>query len=51
VKAEMTKKIDEQLATYRSILADKVPAYNRMILEQQVPVIKVPKDKTSTKKR
>ncbi|WP_216650050.1 glycosyl hydrolase [Lewinella sp. W8] len=50
VKAEMTKKIDEQLATYRSILADQVPAYNRMILEQQVQVIKVPKDKTSTKK-
>ena len=42
VKDEISGLIDAELEKYRSILADKVPRYNRMILEQGVQVIKVP---------
>lgn len=42
VKKEITDLIDAELGKYRSILREKVPAYNRMILEQGVRVISVP---------
>ncbi|MEM9929189.1 MAG: glycosyl hydrolase, partial [Bacteroidota bacterium] len=50
VKAEITAKIDEQLATYRQVVSDKIPAYNRMILEQGVQVIKAPEAKKDARK-
>ncbi|MEO0733993.1 MAG: glycosyl hydrolase, partial [Bacteroidota bacterium] len=43
VKAEMTKAIDAELARYRSVLNEEVPAYNKLILEEGVRVIAVPK--------
>ncbi|OAV45876.1 glycosyl hydrolase [Lewinella sp. 4G2] len=42
VKAEMTAAIDVELAKYRSVMQEKVPAYNRMIMAAEVPVIAVP---------
>ncbi|MFT6000580.1 MAG: photosystem II stability/assembly factor-like uncharacterized protein [Neolewinella sp.] len=44
VKKELTDAIDGELAKYKQVLSDKVPAYNKMILEQGVQVIKVPVD-------
>ncbi|MEL7162242.1 MAG: glycosyl hydrolase, partial [Bacteroidota bacterium] len=43
VKAELTKAIDAELARYRSLLNEEVPAYNKLILEEGVRVIAVPK--------
>ena len=42
VKEELTGKIDEQLRTYRRIVAEDIPRYNQMILEAGVEVIAVP---------
>ncbi|MBC6996563.1 glycosyl hydrolase [Neolewinella lacunae] len=42
VKAELEGKIDLELAKYRSVVREKIPAYNKMILEQGVQVIKSP---------
>ena len=50
VKAEIEGKIDEELAKYRAVLSEKVPAYNKMILEEGVKVIALPsKDKDARK--
>ena len=43
MKKELTDAIDGELAKYKQVLSDKVPAYNKMILEQGVQVIKAPK--------
>ena len=50
VRDELTAAIDAQLAAYRRILAEDVPAYNRMILEGGVRVIAVPEPETDSKK-
>ena len=42
VKAELEQKIDAQLSAYRAILSERVPQYNRMVVEQRVDVIGVP---------
>lgn len=50
VKAEIEGQIDAELAKYQTVLADKVPAYNKMILAEGVKVIAVPtKDKDARK--
>lgn len=50
VKNEITEMIDAELAKYQMILADKIPAYNKMILEQGVRVISVPESKDDAKR-
>lgn len=50
VKKELTDAIDAELEKYRSVLSDKVPAYNKMILEQGVQVIKAPEAKKDARK-
>lgn len=50
VKNEITEQIDAELAKYRTILAEKIPAYNKMILEQGVRVIAVPESKDDAKR-
>jgi len=42
VKREIEGKIDKQLSKYQSVLADKIPKYNKMILEEGVKVIALP---------
>ena len=42
VKEELTEKIDAELDKYRAIVSDKLPEYNRMILEHEVKVISAP---------
>ena len=44
VKKELSDAIDGELAKYKKVLSDKVPAYNKMILDQGVQVIKAPVD-------
>ncbi len=43
LKNELSQKIDAELASFRSIVADKVPAYNSMIRETAMDVIVLPK--------
>ena len=50
VKAELTAAIDEQLAAYRGIISQRIPAYNRMILQENVDVISVPTETTNSRK-
>ncbi len=50
VKAEITEAIDKELESYRRILAEEVPKYNKMILEQGVKVISVPEAKKDARK-
>jgi photosystem II stability/assembly factor-like uncharacterized protein len=50
VKEELTERIDEELDKYRRIVAEEVPAYNRMILEREVEVIQAPASKPSARK-
>jgi photosystem II stability/assembly factor-like uncharacterized protein len=50
VKEELTEQIDAELAKYRSIVAEEVPAYNRMILEREVDVIRPPASEPSARK-
>ncbi|PPK84117.1 sortilin (neurotensin receptor 3) [Neolewinella xylanilytica] len=49
VKEELTEQIDEEIATYERIVAEQVPAYNRMILERNVNVITVPRPNSARK--
>ena len=51
VKNEITELIDAELDKYRTILRERVPAYNQMILEQGVRVISVPKGETDARRR
>ena len=50
VKAELTAAIDAQLAAYRAIISQRVPAYNRMILQENIDVISVPTEATNSRK-
>jgi len=50
VKKEIEGKIDEELTKYRSVLSDKIPKYNRMILEEGVKVISVPSKEKDARK-
>jgi photosystem II stability/assembly factor-like uncharacterized protein len=50
VKEELTQQIDDELDKYRRIVAEEVPAYNRMILEREVEVIQAPASKPSARK-
>jgi photosystem II stability/assembly factor-like uncharacterized protein len=50
VKAEVEGKINAELEKYRTILADEIPAYNKLILESQVEVISVPVMKKDARK-
>ncbi|MEM6769614.1 MAG: glycosyl hydrolase [Bacteroidota bacterium] len=43
VKQEIGDLIDAELTVYRTILAEMIPAYNKMILDEGVRVIAVPK--------
>lgn len=43
LKAELTTKIDAQLADYRQTLEQMVPAYNRMVRKAELDLIAVPK--------
>lgn len=50
VKKELSDAIDSELGKYREVVSNKVPAYNKMILEQGVQVIKAPQvDKDALK--
>ncbi|WP_020568003.1 VPS10 domain-containing protein [Neolewinella persica] len=50
VKKELSDAIDGELAKYREVISDKVPAYNKMILEQGVQVIKAPEGDKDARK-
>ncbi|MCP9237126.1 glycosyl hydrolase [Lewinella sp. JB7] len=50
VKEELTAKIDAEIAEYHRIVNERVPAYNRMILERQVEVIAAPQGKKVSRK-
>ena len=50
VKEELTKQIDDEIATYDAIVSERVPEYNRLILEREVKIIQPPARKTSARK-
>jgi hypothetical protein len=50
VKNELTEQIDAELEKYRRIVAEEVPAYNQMILERKVDVIRAPISEPSARK-
>ncbi|NJB85834.1 photosystem II stability/assembly factor-like uncharacterized protein [Lewinella marina] len=50
VKEELTAQIDAELEAYRTIVREKVPAYNQLILERGVQVISPPNRKSSARK-
>ena len=45
VRAELVEKIDEQLAKLNTIVSEKIPELNRLILEQEIPAIFVTESK------
>jgi photosystem II stability/assembly factor-like uncharacterized protein len=50
VKKEIEGKIDDELAKYQSVLTNRVPQYNNMILEEGVKVISVSFKKEDARK-
>lgn len=50
VKEELTGLIDAEIDKYKRIVAERVPEYNRMILDREVKVISAPESKKSARK-
>ncbi|CAH1002246.1 hypothetical protein LEM8419_03164 [Neolewinella maritima] len=50
VKEELTQAIDAELDKYRRIVAERVPEYNRMILDRGVDVIAAPSSSKASRK-
>ena len=50
VKQELTDAIDTEIRKYRTIVAERVPTYNRMILEKGVDVITAPATPAASRK-
>ncbi len=50
VKEEITELIDAEIEQYQDIVAEKIPAYNQLILERGVKVIQPPVLKSSARK-
>ena len=43
VKADITKKIDEQLKLYYEILKTDIPAFNKLVADKNIPAVEVEK--------